>query len=262
MDSDSAIINQHLKIIRKRILHASFNSKDGHIPSAFSILEILWAVFLEIPKKTQLVLNSDFEVVLSKGHASMALYGILEEIGVIDSEWIHSFGQFESDFGGHPDSRKIPAVILSSGSLGHGLPFAVGRILANRIRDKNKRIIVIVGDGELNEGSNWEALMLAEAHQLSELLLIVDFNNSTDRSLPISNLKGKLEQFGFHTLIVQGHDVEQIVDASTKEFERGPVAIIANTIKGFGIKDMENNHAWHHLTPSQEQMEKFLEELS
>ncbi len=262
MESNSTRIQKNLKIIRKRILQASFNSKDGHIPSAFSILEILWAIFIEVPKKTQLVLNSDFEVVLSKGHASMALYGILEEIGVIDSEWIHSFGQFDSDFGGHPDSRKIPAVILSSGSLGHGLPFAVGRILANRMGGVEKRVIVIVGDGELNEGSNWEALMLAEAHQLSELLLIVDFNNSTDRSLPISNLKGKLEQFGFHSLSVQGHDVEQIVDAATNDFGEGPTAIIANTTKGFGIKDMENNHAWHHSTPSQEQMEKFLEELS
>ncbi len=262
MDSYSKARENRLKNVRKRILQASFNSKDGHIPSAFSILEILWALYIELPKKSFLMPDAEFEVILSKGHASMALYGILEETGMINSNWVETFSKFDSDFGGHPDSLKVPQAILSSGSLGHGLPFAVGRILANRISGQFKKIIVIVGDGELNEGSNWEALMLAESHKMSELLLIVDLNNSTDRSLSVENLSGKLEQFGFEPISVPGHDIDQIVEATIADLRNGPVAIIANTTKGHGIEDMNNNHAWHHLTPTQEQFENFLRELS
>jgi transketolase len=263
--SVSSISNNRLsrlKEIRKRILQASFNAQDGHIPSAFSILEILYAFYVELPRQTDMVLDKDFEIILSKGHASMALYGILEEIGSIDSRWIDSFAQFESDFGGHPDSLKIPQIILSSGSLGHGLPFAIGRVLANRMNGIDKRVFVIVGDGELNEGSNWEAMILAEAHNLFELTLIVDQNNSTDRSLPIKNISSKLGQFGFRVIEVAGHDVEEICQATIHGVLDSPIAIIAKTIKGYGIREMENNHAWHHVFPDQIQLENFNRELS
>ena len=243
----------NMREMRIKILEASHVSKEGHIPSALSILDLLYCIYLEFPATTDLELGKDFDFILSKGHASLALYAVLEEAKIIDNSWVKSFAQFDSDFGGHPDMRKLLSVSASTGSLGHGFPQSVGKILANRILGKQKRIFCLVGDGEMNEGSIWESLLLASHHQMNELTLLVDINHSTDRALNLGDLDSKLKAFGFETLAVDGHDHEQIMSALRSD-SRKPTAILAKTIKGFGIEMMENNPAWHHLSPSGEEL--------
>lgn len=249
-----------MRKMRRRILEASHMSKEGHIPSAMSILDLLYCLYIELPASSDFKLGEDFDFILSKGHASLALYAVLEESKFIDSTWTESFVEFDSDFGGHPDMRKIPSISASTGSLGHGLAVSVGKILANRILGKRKHIFCLVGDGEMNEGAIWESLLLASHHQLSELTLIVDFNHSSDRALSLGDLESKMMAFGFKTVAIDGHDHEQILSALKSRSEK-PTAILANTIKGFGLAMMENNPAWHHLSPSSEELIEMIRAL-
>lgn len=256
---DSKILNQ----LRCDILEASARSSEGHIPSAFSILDILFCVYIyESHSRIRDLDNVDFDFILSKGHGSLALYAVLSEAGFFEKSWIKDFGSFGSRFGGHPDRNKVPGVIASTGSLGHGLPMAVGIALANRVSDKKQKIIVLIGDGELNEGSNWESLLLASHHNLSNLTVMIDYNHSTDRALELGDLESKLESFGLSTEIIDGHNHVQIVKALEVKDELKPRAIVAKTIKGNGIKEMENNPAWHHTFPSQEKLMDFKKDLS
>jgi transketolase len=242
--------------MRRSILRAAFNAGEGHIASAYSILEIVEAVHTCFPIKRE---HSDI-FVLSKGHASLALYAVLESHGLISNDWVNDFCKFDSSFGGHPDSLKIPQISLSSGSLGHGLPFAVGLALANKARGLRGRITVLVGDGELNEGSNWEALLVATHHKLDNLQLIVDFNHSGDRAINLGDLASKFSSFGCHVVEIEGHNIEQVSEALLSECSEVK-AIIAHTIKGYGIAAMQGNPEWHHKAPNQEQFDIFNEEL-
>jgi transketolase len=254
-------LESDLKRLREQILQAAFLAKEGHVPSAFSILEILYVIHVLIPTEDKVVLLRDFDFILSKGHGSLALYAVLNSAGYIENDWIQSFSREGSRFGGHPDRTKIPGVAASTGSLGHGLPFAIGRILANRNRGKFHRSFCLLGDGELNEGSNWESFLLAESLKLSELCLIIDFNNSTTRATPISNLESKLLSFGFEVYSVNGHDLFELKETLSKPIAIKPMAVIANTIKGKGINAIENSFAWHHKSPNFEELNDFLEEL-
>jgi transketolase len=242
-----------MREMRIKILEASHISKEGHIPSALSILDLLYCIYLEFPATTDLELGKDFDFILSKGHASLALYAVLEEAGIIDNSWVDSFAQFDSDFGGHPDMQKVSRVSASTGSLGHGLPISVGKILANRILGKQKRIFCLIGDGEMNEGSIWESLLLASHHKLNELILLIDINHSTDRAVSLGDLESKMKAFGFQTVTVDGHNHEEIL-AALRSDSRTPTAILAKTIKGYGIEMMESNPAWHHLSPTDEEL--------
>jgi transketolase len=256
----SSRTDSNLRIMREKILRASHYSKEGHVPSAFSVLNLLYCIYIELPAASSFKLNQSYEFILSKGHASLGLYATLEQAGIIDDTWVESFAKFESSFGGHPDMQKIPNVSASTGSLGHGLPIAIGKILANRILGSRKQIFCLVGDGEMNEGTIWESLLLASHHQLGELTLIVDLNHSTDRALTLGDLKSKLISFGFKTLVIDGHDHIQIL-STLLSIDDQPTAIIANTVKGFGLELMENNPAWHHLSPSEKELPEMIRAL-
>ncbi len=242
--------------MRRKILEAAFNAGEGHIASAYSILEIVEAVHTSFP----FTRDHSNNFVLSKGHASLALYAVLESHGMISSKWVDDFCKFDSSFGGHPDSLKIPQISLSSGSLGHGLPFAVGLALANKARGLLGQITVLVGDGELNEGSNWEALLIASHHKLDNLQIIVDFNHSGDRAIDLGDLASKFSSFGCQVVEVEGHKIEHISGALLSECSQVKV-IIARTIKGYGITAMQGNPEWHHKAPNQEQFDFFNQEL-
>ena len=244
--------------MRIDILEASSKSQEGHVPSAFSVLEIIYSIYLGDWNKEKSV---DLDFILSKGHASLALYATLEQAEYIGPEWKSNFAQFESDFGGHPDMKKIRGVSASTGSLGHGLPIALGKAFAYRILSKNKKIYCLVGDGELNEGSIWESLLLASHHKMCELVIILDFNHSTDRALTIGDIRKKFEAFGYQTFEVDGNNLDAL--DSILEISKGGTltAIIANTIKGYGIKTMENNPAWHHLSPKADQINELKSEI-
>lgn len=247
-----------LKSMRIDILEASSRSHEGHVPSAYSVLEIIYSIYLGNWNKDKSV---DFDFVLSKGHGSLALYATLERAGYIGPEWKSSFAQFESDFGGHPDMNKINGVSASTGSLGHGLPIALGKAFAYRINNKNKKIFCLVGDGELNEGSIWESMLLASHHSMHELVVILDYNHSTDRALGIGDVRNKFEAFGYQTFEVDGNNLDALDSILENSKGKTLTAIIANTIKGYGLKTMENNPAWHHLSPKDDQLNELKSEI-
>ena len=248
---------EHLKIreLKRNILKASFDAKEGHIPSAFSILDILYVLYNQVLKIDPVCPSDENRdrFILSKGHASLGLYAVLSDKGFISTEELGTFAKFFSRLGGHPDCNKIPGVEASTGSLGHGFPIAVGIAMGLRIKKNTSRVFVIVGDGECNEGTIWETALLAVNHNLNNLTCIIDYNHSNDRALLLGSLNEKFTSFGWKTFEVDGHCHEQLLSAMNSRDSR-PIAIIANTIKGKGIREMENNPAWHHKFPSDDEI--------
>ena len=247
--------------LRRQVLLMSARSGEGHVPSALSILDLLYVIYDKLIQTPAANFEKSDKFILSKGHASLGLYVILAETGHFPTEWLETFGEFKSNLGGHPDTNKIPGVHASTGSLGHGLPIALGMALANKIKGKNSRVIALVGDGEMNEGSVWESLLLASHHELGNLTMVIDANDSTNRALSLGDLKRKLEAFGWQVSEIDGHSHGEILKALLSYTTKVPTAIIARTVKGFGIKEMENNPAWHHASPNTDQLAGFLKGL-
>lgn len=253
-----------IKRMKRQIAQASQLANEGHVPSAYSVLDLLWVLYNRVMKinpncPDDLMMD---RFVLSKGHASLALYAVLAEKGFFPSKNFDTFCKYDGNLGGHPDCTKIPGVEASTGSLGHGFPMAVGIALGSRIRQFRNRIFCLIGDGECNEGTVWESALLAAHHQLSNLCCIVDYNHSTDRALKLGDLAGKFKSFGWDVLTIPGHDHEEIYCALSHRHESKPLVIIAETIKGYGVKRMENEPAWHHRAPNDEELKSILEELS
>lgn len=253
-----------VKKLKKEIIDATIISGEGHIPSAFSILDILWVLYDKILNITPLNFDNidRNHFILSKGHGSLGLYAVLSEKGFFNGIELNSFTKFDSFLGGHPDRNKVPGVEVSTGSLGHGLPMAIGMALGLRIRKIDKRVYVIVGDGECNEGSIWESALLASHHKLNNITCIIDYNHSTDRALLLGDLTKKFASFGWKTIRINGHNHKEIFDSLNIRNKNKPIAIIAETIKGKGVAVMENNPAWHHRGPTKEEAIKMLEELN
>jgi len=253
-----------MKKLRKEILEKAFESKEGHIPSSLSILDLLWVLYSKIlnvnPKKPTDP-DRDF-FVLSKGHAALGLYVVLAEKGFFNKEELKNFCHYNSFLGGHPNRNKVPGVEASTGSLGHGFPIAVGIAMGLKIQKKKQRVFVIVGDGESNEGTVWESALLASHHKLDNLCCIVDHNHSTDRALDLKDLENKFRSFGWMCITIDGHNQKEIEKTLKTKHSGVPLAVIANTIKGFGIRSLENNPAWHHKSPSKEEFELLLKEVS
>lgn len=255
--------NSKVRHLKKKIVEMAAISGEGHIASAFSILDILWVLYDKVLRIDPLCPTDKKRdrFLLSKGHASLGLYAVLAEKGFFDKKELDNFCTFDSMLGGHPDRNKVPGVEASTGSLGHGFPMAVGVALGLRISNIRSRVLVLIGDGEANEGTIWESSLLASHHKLNNLTVIVDYNHSTDRALSIGNLSLKFESFGWRTVSINGHDHNEIYKALTLKPVDKPTAIIAETIKGYGSKTMEGNPAWHHKSPNTEECEIILKEL-
>ena len=245
-----------MKQMRRDILKAAFNAGEGHIASAFSILEVVDCIYANF----KISGGGKDKFILSKGHASLAIYAVLSRHGLIHQDWVEEFCDFNSDFGGHPDSLRIPEVAISSGSLGHGLPLAVGMALAKKAEMEDGVVVVLVGDGELNEGSNWESLLVASHHKLDNLHIVVDFNHSGDRAITLGRLGSKFESFGCDVAEVEGHKPDSISQIILRESNLVKVTI-AHTVKGNGLQEMQNNPEWHHKAPDKAKFEEFMEEL-
>lgn len=248
--------------IRTRILEASHASGQGHIPTSFSVVEILQAVYSVIrhdPARPDWPERDLF--VLSKGHAALALYAVLAHQGYLPTREVDAMGRFMAPLGCHPDRLKVPGVEVSTGSLGHGITIAVGFALAIKLQKSRRRVVVLIGDGESNEGTVWEALMVASSLDLSNLTVIVDDNQSQRRSLQIENFPERLRAFGWDPLEVDGHDPEAL--RGTLERSAGARrAIVARTVKGYGCETLVNNrYEWHRKSPTAEQLPALLEEL-
>lgn len=257
-------MNKNLLQLKKIIVESAYKAGEGHIASAFSILDILWVLYDKILKIDPADPDNENRdrFVLSKGHASLALYSILANKNFFSFSEFDNFGQYKSILGGHPDFNKIPGVEASTGSLGHGFPMAVGMAMGLKINKSGNRVYCLVGDGEANEGTIWESAMLAAHQNLSNLCLIIDHNHSTDRALVVCDLAEKFKSFGWDSYTIDGHDQEKIYQTLKNLNKLKPTAIIAETIKGQGVKMMEKNPAWHHKFPSEDELKEIMNELS
>ena len=254
-----------LKKLRRRIVLATLAANEGHIPSSFCVLEILWALYDRVLRVDPSNPRGDDRdrFILSKGHASLALYAVLAEKGFFPSTDLERFATHDSPLGGHPDRLKVPGVEASTGSLGHGFPIGVGMALALRRKGSASRVFVLVGDGEANEGTIWEAALLAAHHRLDNVTLIVDHNHSTDPALSLGDMAGKLRAFDWDAEDVDGHDIDALVAALTRPSAGRPRAVVARTIKGYGsAKIQKEPGAWHHGAPKPGDLAEILAELA
>lgn len=227
----------------------------GHIGSTLSLIEILRALYDDILafRPSEPGWPARDRLILSKGHGCLALYVLLADKGFIEKDELSGFCRAGSRLGGHPERGKVPGVEASTGALGHGLPIGVGMALGLRMRRRESRVIVVCGDGEINEGSVWEAAMCAAKHGLDNLVVVIDYNKIqsagfTEDILPLEPLAEKWRAFGFATAEADGHDVPALQRVFRRvPFEAGrPTAVICHTVKGRGIDFAENDPRWHH----------------
>lgn len=243
------------KNIRKNIVYTAYKagSKSAHIGGALSIADImavLYSNILKIKKTTTLEDKRD-RFILSKGHACLALYSALVEKKIIKKKDLETFETDGSYLLGHPIINKLSGIEFSTGSLGMGLSLGIGVAIAAKKKKKSHKVFVLMGDGECNEGSVWEAILCACHFKLDNMVIIVDKNNlqQTGKSSDIMDLKGltnKFKSFGCHTIEIDGHDLKKIFNSITKKCSNKPKVIVARTIKGKGIKLFENDNTWHH----------------
>ncbi len=256
--------------LRKDIFLAAYSAGVGHLASSFSAVEIMRALYLEGVMRFD-PQNPNWEgrdyFILSKGHGSLALYTALSEAGVFSHEELTKFCRPDGILGGEPHILDAPGIEASTGSLGHGLSIGVGMALALACDKKDNRVFVLVGDGECQEGSVWEAIMSASAFGLSNLTMIVDHNriqkmDFVDKIIKMSNLSERLETFGWQVKSVDGHDVGALKEAISGTWEDGrPRCVLAETIKGKGLSIMENNPVWHWRMPNKRELKVFMQEL-
>lgn len=255
--------------VRGLALQMVARAKASHIGSALSIADIVAVLYGSVlnvdPTEPKLTTRDRF--ILSKGHACVALYATLAARGFFPKDDLLTYGQDHSVLMNHI-SHKVTGVEFSTGSLGHGLSFGVGKALAAKKRGKSWRTFVLMSDGELGEGSNWEAFMFAAHHQLDNLVAIIDYNKlqsltTVDKTLRIEPLADKLTAFGWQVREVDGHDHEQLSKNlnAVPWASNQPSVLICHTTKGKGISFMENSVEWHYRSPSQQQLEAALAEL-
>lgn len=263
-------IQEKAKEIRKDIITEVYCAKSGHPGGSLSIADIMAVLYfdeLKINEKDPKWEDRD-RLVLSKGHCSPALYAALAERGFFKKEELKTFRKLGSKLQGHPDLNKVPGVDMTSGSLGQGLSVANGIAIAGKMDNKDYRVYVIVGDGEIEEGQIWEAAMTSSKYKLDNLCLIIDNNNlqidgtieEVKSSYPIDK---KFESFGFNVLKIDGNNIEDILRAFyiAKNTKHKPTCIIAKTKKGKGVSFMENKAEWHGKAPSEEEYNLAMEEL-
>jgi transketolase len=254
--------------IRKHILNMVHNSGGSHIASALSIVDIISVLYNEIMK----IDNNNPKwagrdrFILSKGHACTPIYAALAELGFFSISDLELYGKNDSILMNHI-SHKVQGVEFSTGALGHGLPFGVGKAKAAKILNENWKTFVLLSDGELDEGSNWEAFMFASHQKLNNLTAIIDYNklqslDSIENTLGLEPLDQKFKSFGWDVFEVDGHDYSQISNALLESNNLNPKVIIAHTTKGKGVSFMENKVEWHYKTPSKVELDLALSELN
>lgn len=265
-----SLVQEKATAIRVSILKAVTAAKSGHPGGSLSIADLmalLYYVEINVDPKNPKDGNRD-RFVLSKGHAAPALYATLAEKGFFDKAELENLRKIDCMLQGHPDMKHTPGVDMSTGSLGQGISAACGMALAGRIDKKDYRVFAVLGDGELEEGQVWEAAMFAGFYKLNNLTAFIDFNGlqidgdirEVMSPLPIAP---KFEAFNWNVIEVNGHDLDELHNAieAAKACTDKPTAVVMNTVKGKGIKEMEGQAGWHGKAPSAEEYEKFVAEL-
>jgi transketolase len=269
VDRKVELLTELARTVRLADLEMITRAKLGHIGGDYSVADILATLY-------GAVLNVDPEAprdperdrfVLSKGHTAGALYATLAHLGFFPVAELETFMKPLSALNGHPNRTKVPGVETNTGPLGHGFPVAVGTALAARLQSSSRRTFVVLGDGELQEGSNWEAAMTAAHYGLANLTAVVDRNRlqqgaGTEETKQLEPLADKWRAFGFEVREVDGHDFVQLLGALQPPGTDRPVCVIAHTTKGKGVSFMENRAEWHHKVPSADQVVSAREELT
>ena len=249
---------------RKRILMISQNVQALHIAPAFSCVEILDFLYNDLMKGDPRGSSTNF--ILSKGHGAIGLYVVLESLGILTSEDIDQYCRAQGFLGAHPD-RGNPGIISSTGSLGHGIGLAVGMAKGEKLKQNQRTVNVLVSDGELQEGSSWESIMMAANLELDNLIVVVDLNDfgGMDQMSAYHPsfypLDSKFKSFGFEVQSCDGHDNGAISRVYKSMNSKKPKCIICHTVKGKGVSYMENAPIWHYRSPNQEELKQALSEL-
>ncbi len=256
--------------LRKNVIDMIVAGKGGHIGGDMSVIDTLIALYyniMNVGPDMQDDPNRDM-FIMSKGHSVEALYAVLADRGYFPIEQvIKEFSQFGSEFIGHPNNQ-LPGIEMNSGSLGHGLPVAVGMALAGKMDQSSRRVYVVMGDGELAEGSVWEGAMSASQYNLDNLCAVVDRNRlqisgTTEYVMHQDPLEARFAAFGWNVIDVNGNDIDALTAAfKTAQSVKGkPTVVIANTIKGYGSPVMENKAPWHHHVPNEEEYQQIMKDL-
>ena len=263
-------LQTHALNMRRNIVKMVTNAASGHPGGSLSCVEILsWLYFNEMDINADNVKSTNRDrFVLSKGHASPALYAVLSEKGFLPSEDLMTFRAINSRLQGHPNMNYVDGVDMSTGSLGQGLSAAVGMAIANKVDGNQHRVYCLVGDGESQEGQIWEAAMAAHHYKLDNLCAIIDFNGlqidgDITKVMDPTPFDTKYAAFGWNVITIDGHNYDELEQAfaNAKQVKGMPTVIIAKTIKGKGVSYMENQAGWHGSAPSVEQCEEALKEL-
>ncbi len=252
-----------MKSLRKRMLAVSNIGRDGNLQSGFSSLEILWALYhggMNYTQENRMDVGHD-RFVLSKGQSNLALMTVLAECGYIGSAELETFCGIDSRISMQADRTKFDGLIeCSAGSLGHGFPIAVGMALAAKLRRSGEHVYVLVGDGEMNEGTMWEAMLFAASENLDNITMIVDDNGSVNKMLRGMDLPGKFSSFGFAVETVNGHNIGEIRDTLQKRDGR-PRAVLAKTVRGYGCKTLMEDDSWFHRYPRADELAGLYKEV-
>lgn len=261
--------------IRRDILRMVHGCSSGHPGGSLGCADYFTALYFEVMKHNPKVFDMDAReedvFILSNGHISPVFYSTLARAGYFDSKELATFRKLDSRLQGHPTTHEgLPGVRIASGSLGQGMSVAIGCALAKKLNNEQNIVYSLHGDGELQEGQNWEAIMFAPHHNVDNLIATIDWNGQqidgpTYKVLHLGNIKEKFDAFGWHTLEMDGNNMEEVVktlsDAKSLVGKGKPIAIIMRTIMGKGVDFMENDHNWHGVAPSDEQLNTALKQL-
>lgn len=254
------------KKLRKTSLMLSYMCQDGNLQSVFSCIDIVWTLYDKIMNwSPERALDNDRDFfIISKGQATLALFSVLIEKGMFSFEEMRDIGKFDSRFCIQTDITKFDGGIENNaGSLGHGLPFATGIAMANKIKKSPSRVFALTGDGEFCEGTMWESCLFAADKKLDNLCIIIDDNESVGAMINMGSLRAKLEAFGFEVFDVDGHNIDalEIVFKKASILNGKPKAVIGKTVRGYGSKTMMENDIWFHKAPNQEELEMLNREV-
>ncbi|PAB61030.1 transketolase [Anaeromicrobium sediminis] len=237
--------------LRNDLIDYGYEVGKSHMGGTLSSIDMLSVLYYGIMKHSPENPNWKYRdrFILSKGHCALGLYVILADLGYFSKKHLLEYKKINGILQGHPDKSKTPGIEMSAGSLGQGISYGVGKALGLKLKNINSRVFVMVGDGELEEGQNWEAILSANHYKLDNLVVLVDHNklqldNTLIDELSFENLISKFKSFGWEVLHIDGHNIKEIYKA-LKFSNKKPLAIIGNTIKGKGIDFMENNISWH-----------------
>jgi len=260
--------------IRRDILRMVHGANSGHPGGSLGCADLLTALYFKVMKHTTAFdMNAREEdvFILSNGHISPVFYATLARAGYFDVKELATFRKLNSRLQGHPTTHEgLPGVRIASGSLGQGMSVAIGAALAKKLNEEQNVVFSLHGDGELQEGQNWEAIMFAPHHNVDNLVSIIDWNGQqidgpTYKVLNLGDIKEKFEVFGWHTLEMNGNDMDEVVqkleEAKSLVGKGKPIAIIMRTIMGKGVDFMENDHNWHGVAPNDEQLKTALGQL-